>query len=722
MIIVVSNLKNYLFLWLSLCFFLLWFCCCCILFLWLIFMNLFCEFFWICFAFLTAKIKFFKLFHQRQNWAQSSHIWDFVPWQKTKRRKQEQNKIVSQKKCQKKSVCVWNSDSQITWLKFSDTLFWFSLQFFLGFSFHFVFVVLFVVVQFSNHFSCLWLLLLLLFEFCENPFVLFCAVCLWLCKLLLVVAGCCLVLFVVKFSNQFSCLFWKSCCFVLCCCFVGLSFCWQEKRKITVKRQCFQFWTVCLQGLNQNVQLCITHVCTWQSQNVLLFAWICCKKICFFLLTVQLKHFQSTGILADCSGNLFGFVVVINLARMCLVPYNETNKTKEIVLLCSVLKGFFVSHKESSRLCFFCEECQWGHQKCKRIQTFWRDLCFLRFLRLCFFFFFASNINSNHDFHNYGSWSDFLDKDIVLFVFVLGWQQPNVALLLICEDISVLRKLSPTKQSWKKRKKKRVHFSCFCCGWNHICCLFSFLLNDTKLMSTTKILPASMWGIFLCQNSSHCFSNFSQMQKNTLFSFFSLILLVLSHFQFCFVGRKAFLEQKAFLTNDKTKAKKNWMNEQSSNECVIFFLSQFVQFWDPIWACKPTWTWGHQLRLAFQLQTKSSKGRRSVHLDFHSTIPPNALARDRVIFHSHLHTNSWQQTGTKLLPNIFLLNKFCAFCVCLFVFGWQMIQQNCNQNQTFLGSQNSSFHPQETAGDQGSNNQTQKSKQQIVTAELAGSV
>ena len=50
---------------LSLCLFLLWFCCCCILFLWLIFTNLFCEFFWICFVFLTGKIKFFKLFHQR---------------------------------------------------------------------------------------------------------------------------------------------------------------------------------------------------------------------------------------------------------------------------------------------------------------------------------------------------------------------------------------------------------------------------------------------------------------------------------------------------------------------------------------------------------------------------------------------------------------------------------------------------------------------------------
>ena len=210
-------------LWLSLCLFLLWFCCCCILFLWLIFTNLFCEFFWICFVFLTVEDEVLQVVSSEAKLSPKESHLRFCSLTKNKeRRKQEQNKIVSQKKCQKKSVCVWNSDSQITWLKFSDTLFWFSLQFFLGFSFHFVFVVLFVVVQFSNHFSCLWLLLLLLFEFCENPF---CFVLCCLFVIVQIVVGCCWLLFcvvwlifVVVVVLFLFCWKWNSnsICFVVC--------------------------------------------------------------------------------------------------------------------------------------------------------------------------------------------------------------------------------------------------------------------------------------------------------------------------------------------------------------------------------------------------------------------------------------------------------------------------------------------------------------------------
>ena len=191
-----SNLKNYLFLWLSLCLFLLWFCCCCILFLWLIFTNLFCEFFWICFVFLTLKTEFFKLFHQRQNWAQRSHIWDFVPWQKTKREENKNKTKLWVRKSVKRKVCVfgtvtlkshgWNSVTHC---------FDFHCSFFLVFRFILFLLFCLLLCNFQITFLACDCCCCCFLSFVKILFVLFCAVCLWLCKLLLVVAGCCFVLF-----------------------------------------------------------------------------------------------------------------------------------------------------------------------------------------------------------------------------------------------------------------------------------------------------------------------------------------------------------------------------------------------------------------------------------------------------------------------------------------------------------------------------------------------
>ena len=171
-----------------------------LLLLYFVFVIDFYEFvlwiFWICFVFLTVKIKFFKLFHQRQNWAQRIHIWDFVVWQKAKREENKNKTKLWVRKSVKRKVCVfgtvtlkshgWNSVTHC---------FDFHCSFFLVFRFILFLLFCLLLCNFQITFLACDCCCCCFLSFVKILFVLFCAVCLWLCKLLLVVAGCCFVLF-----------------------------------------------------------------------------------------------------------------------------------------------------------------------------------------------------------------------------------------------------------------------------------------------------------------------------------------------------------------------------------------------------------------------------------------------------------------------------------------------------------------------------------------------
>ena len=222
-------------LWLSLCLFLLWFCCCCILFLWLIFTNLFCEFFWICFVFLTWRSSSSSCFirGKTERKGVTSEILFPDKKQREKKTRTKQN-CESEKVSKEKCVCLeqWLSNHmvEIQWhivLIFIAVFSWFFVSFcFCCFVcccaiFKSLFLLVIVVVV---AFWVLWKS----FLFCFVLFVCDCANCCWL---LLVVVLCCLVDF---------------CC---CCCFVfvllkmklkfNLFCCLQQQ---TVKIKFFQIW------------------------------------------------------------------------------------------------------------------------------------------------------------------------------------------------------------------------------------------------------------------------------------------------------------------------------------------------------------------------------------------------------------------------------------------------------------------------------------------------